>query len=460
MLDDSIDFLRGIRQRPVWSPIPEQVKAALSQPVPWEPQGLEAVWSDFKELVQPYSTGNTHPRFFGWVHGSGTPAGMLAEMLAASLNANLGGRDHAPIYVERAVIEWCRELFGFPGGSSGLVVSGTSMANLIALAVARNAARMEAGEGTRQLVAYASTEVHDSVWKVLRVLGLEDHGFRPVPTDREFRMDVLALERAMREDLAAGHRPFLVVGTAGTVNTGAVDDLGAISRVCRTHGVWFHVDGAFGALAALSPSLRDRVEGIREADSLAFDFHKWMHVPYDAGFVLIRDGEAHRRCFSTAPSYLERTSRGLSGGAPWFTEFGPELSRGFRALKVWVTMRHFGLRRIAEKIEENCAQAHHLAGMVSAHPSLQLAAPVTLNIVCFSFKCPGLTATQLEWLNREIVFFLHEQGLAAPSTVRLRGEFHIRVNLTNHRCTEADLEKLVEDVVRIGEALAPAAQGN
>lgn len=459
MMDDAIDFLMGVRERPVWKPIPEEVKEALSTPLPLEPCDLRQIWQDFRRLIQPYSTGNTHPRFFGWVHGSGTPAGMLAEMLSASLNANLGGRDHVPVYVERRVIDWCKEIFGFPEGSSGLLVSGTSMANLIAMAVARDRGRRKHKDlgavfsESPNLVAYASEDVHDSIWKVLRVLGLEDDGFRTIPSDRTFRIDVHALEEAIEEDRRSGRIPFLVVGTAGTVNTGAIDDLEALGEICASNDIWLHVDGAFGGLAMLSPNLRALLRGVERADSIAFDFHKWMHVPYDAGCILIRDGEAHRDCFSTSPSYLERMSRGLSGGAPWFTEFGPELSRGFRALKVWVTLKHFGVERISQKIEENCSQAEYLSTRVLEHPDLDLGAPRSLNIVCFRFLDDALSMEEEEQVNREIVFLLHEEGIAAPSTVRLKGDFFIRVNLTNHRCKTADLDLLVEHVVRIGREL-------
>ena len=255
---------------------------------------LARVCDDFRRLVLPYATGNTHPRFFGWVHGSGTPGGMLAELLAGAMNANLGGRDHGPIYVERKVIEWSRRLFGFPEGASGLLVSGTSMATLIGLTVARN--HLAGTDVRRQgfsltnspLVAYASAEAHNSVAKALEILGLGRDSLRAVPTDAAYRMDLDALSRMIARDRETGLQPFCVIGTAGTVNTGAIDDLAAIAGVCAREGLWFHVDGAFGAAAILSETLGERLQGIEKADSLAFDFHKWLHVPYDAGCILVR----------------------------------------------------------------------------------------------------------------------------------------------------------------------------
>ena len=289
MLDEALDFLQQAGERPVWTPVPETVKAKLREPLPAEPQGAEKVCEDFRQLVLPYATGNIHPRFFGWVHGSGTPGGMLAEMLAATMNANLGGRDHAPVYVERQVIEWCRRIFGFPEGASGLLVSGTSMATLIGLTVARN---HKAGGDLRQtglsdqgLVAYSSEQAHGSVAKALEILGLGRDSLHPVPANAAYRMNPKALKLAIEADRQAGLRPFCVVATAGTVNTGAIDDLATVADICAEYDLWLHVDGAFGAAIVLSESLKPRLAGIERADSIAFDFHKWLHVPYDAGCI-------------------------------------------------------------------------------------------------------------------------------------------------------------------------------
>ena len=459
MLDEALDFLRQARERPVWTAVPEAVKAKLREPLPAEPQGAAKVCDDFRRLVLPYATGNTHPRFFGWVHGSGTPGGMLAEMLAATMNTNLGGRDHAPVYVERQVIEWCRQIFGFPEGASGLLVSGTSMATLIGLTVARN---HKAGGDPRQsglsdrggrLVAYSSEQAHGSVAKALEILGLGRDSLRPVQANAAYRMNPKALKQAIEADRQAGLRPFCVVATAGTVNTGAIDDLATVADICAEHGLWLHVDGAFGAAIMLSETLKPRLAGIERADSLAFDFHKWLHVPYDAGCVLLRDGALHREAFASKQDYLAAAPRGLAGGEPWFCEYGPELSRGFRALKVWFTLKEHGTRRLGRKIEDNCRQAKYLAKLVTQHPLLELMAPVPLNIVCFRFAPPGATAETLDRINGEIVADLQESGVAAPSTTRLKGALVIRANITNHRCRQEDLDVLLAAVVAAGEAM-------
>jgi glutamate/tyrosine decarboxylase-like PLP-dependent enzyme len=457
MLDEALAYLETARARPVWRPVPEQVKAALAEPPPHAPQGADKVCADFRRLVLPYATGNTHPRFFGWVHGSGTPGGMLAELLAGAMNANLGGRDHGPVYVERQVVEWCRQL-------CGLLVSGTSMATLIGLTVARDymaghdVRRLGLGPGSGLLVAYASSEAHGSVAKALEILGLGNEALRAVPVDGDYRMDLDALARAIEQDKAAGLRPFCVVATAGTVNTGAIDDLAGIAEICRDQDLWLHVDGAFGALAILSESLRPRLAGIERADSLAFDFHKWLHVPYDAGCILVRRGELQRRTFSSRQAYLAGAARGLAGGEPWFCEYGPELSRGFRALKVWFTLKEHGLAKLGRKVDDNCRQAATLAGRVRDHPRLELMAPAALNIVCFRFTWPGATPEQLDRINGDIVAELQERGIAAPSTTRLDGALAIRVNITNHRSRQSDIDVLVEALVALGEELASAAE--
>jgi aromatic-L-amino-acid decarboxylase len=462
-LDDAIDFLRDVRERPVWRPVPAHVRAALTGEIPREGQPFEHVYREFTELILPYSTGNTHPRFFGWVHGSGMATGIVAEMLAAALNANCGGRDHGAIYVEHAVLDWCRQLFAFPQTASGLIVSGTSIANLIALAIARNgkdiaAARAEGVQGRdSRLTAYASAEVHECVAKAMEMLGLGAANLRKIAIDDDFRIDVEALRQEIAADRRDGRTPFCVVGTAGTVNTGAIDDLDRLADLCAAETLWFHVDGAFGALAMLNEGLRPLLKGIERADSIAFDFHKWMHVPYDAGCVLVRDGELQRASFSTRPAYLDRLPRGLAGGEFWPCEFGPELSRGFRALKIWFAIKQHGTRKLGELIARNCAQARYLAQAVDDAGELERLAPAGLNIVCFRFCAPGGDGPALDRLNEAIVEELHLSGLAAPSTTRLRGKTAIRVNLTNHRCRRDDLDLLLQGVIAVGRRLAARA---
>lgn len=464
-LDLAIEFLENARSRPVWRPVPEEVRARLRQEVPVEGQGLDATLREFEELIFPYSTGNTHPRFFGWVHGTGTASGVVAEMLAATMNSNCGGRDHGALYVERSVIDWCRQIAGLPEGAGGLLVSGTSMAALIALGTARQHAiagvRQQgvAADGGR-LTAYTSAEVHESTAKALEVLGLGSGMLRRIPVDSAYRMDTGALREAVRADRDAGLQPFAVIATAGTVNTGGIDDLETIADICAQHGAWFHVDGAFGALCLLDPTLKPLVKGIERADSIAFDFHKWMHVQYDAGCVLVRRGHLLREAYTTRPTYLQSAACGLAGGGEWFCEYGIELSRGFRALKVWFSLKEFGTRRLGECIRRNCDQAQYLAGLVRAAGELELLAEPTLNIVCFRYSDPALDAAELDRLNGDIVADLQESGVAAPSSTRIQGKFAIRACITNHRAIDEDFRILVDGVRSAGARLRPRYAGH
>lgn len=454
MLDDMLDYIQNIRERPVWQPISEEVRARRRSGLPHQPADLAAVHREFMQDILPFAAGNVHPGFMGWVNGGGTPVGMLAEMLAAGLNANLGGRNQIPVEVEREVVRWMCEIFGFPEGASGLFVTGTSIANLVAVVVARDAAL---GYGVRadgvaahpqRLTAYASTGVHGCVGKAMDVAGLGRDALRLVPTDNRYRIDLDALETSIRMDRDAGYTPFLVVGTAGSVDTGAVDDLAALADLCQQQKLWFHVDGAYGALARIAPDLAPALQGIERADSLAFDFHKWGQVPYDAGFVLIRDAAAHKSAFASRAVYLSRVDRGLAAGSPWPCDFGPDLSRGFRALKTWFTLKVYGTDALGKTISHACQLARYLESRVVATPELELMAPVNLNIVCFRYR-----SLEPDRVNEEIVIRLQESGVVAPSTTTLANHLVIRAAIVNHRTTRSDIDALVDGVLSLGRIL-------
>jgi glutamate/tyrosine decarboxylase-like PLP-dependent enzyme/glutathione synthase/RimK-type ligase-like ATP-grasp enzyme len=452
MLDDMLDYVRDIRQRPVWRPIPEETRAHFRNgAVPLAPSPLADVHQEFLDRILPYAVGNVHPGFMGWVHGGGTPVGMLAEMLAAGLNANLGGRDQIPIEVERQVARWMQEIFGFPKTAAGLFVIGTSMANFIAMVVARNAAigadvRAQGVTAvSKRLTAYASSAVHGCINKALELCGLGASSLRLIPTDVRHRIDLRELEKAIARDREAGCHPFLIVGTAGTVDTGAIDDLAGLADVARRNRIWFHVDGAYGALAMLAPDLAPRLAGIERADSLAFDFHKWGQVPYDAGFILVRDGERQRDAFAASSAYLRRETRGLAAGSPWPCEYGPDLSRGFRALKTWFTLKTYGTRALGSVISQTCELARYLEQRIAKSWEVEILAPVELNIVCFRYR-----ADDSDRVNAEIVADLQESGVAAPSTTIINGKLAIRAAIVNHRTTREDIDRLLEHVVALG----------
>lgn len=458
MLDDIVDYIKTIRQRPVWQPMPQAVQERFRTEVPHNPTSLANIHQDFMNSILPFVAGNVHPGFMGWVHGGGTPVGMLAEMLAAGLNVNAGGRNQAPIEVERQIALWMREIFGFPETAAGLFVTGTSMANFIAVVVARDVAlgfdiRRQGISAAQRLKAYASSEVHGCVTRALDLCGLGSNALRLIPTGRDRHIDLSALQTAINEDREAGFQPFLIVGTAGTVASGAIDNLSGLAELAQREKLWFHVDGAYGALAMLAPELAPKLQGIERADSLAFDFHKWGQVPYDAGFVMLRDGALQRKAFDASSDYLRRETRGLAGGSPWPCDFGPDLSRGFRALKTWFTLKVHGTDAMGAAISRSCALAQYLKHRLVNSPELELLAPVELNVVCFRYR-----AGDANRVNAEIVVKLQESGAVAPSTTIIDGQLAIRAAIVNHRTSQEDLDRLLDQTLVLGRMLTAAIQ--
>lgn len=451
MLNEMFDHLERIRDRPVWRPMSPNNRELFRQPLPREPADLAATYETFRQGVLPFALGNLHPGFMGWAHGGGTPVGLLAEMLAGALNANLAGRDQAPIEVEKQVVQWVRGLFHFPEGSNGLFVTGTSMGNLIAVLVARSAVigvsvreRGLVADG-KHLVAYASAGAHLSIARAMEISGIGSAALRLASMNDRFQMDLYALEGAIRADRASGLAPFLIVGTAGSTDIGATDDLVSLAAIARRERIWFHVDGAFGALGVLASDIAPRLRGIEEADSLAFDFHKWAQVPYDTGFLLVRDGALQERTFAHPADYLRREEEGMAAGSPWPCDFGPDLSRGFRALKTWFTFQVYGTRRLGEIISSTCALAQYLRPRIEETPELELLAPVPLNIVCFGFRCQDSSR-----MNARIAVDLQKSGIAAPSTAVLKGKLAIRAAIFNHRTTADDVDQMLEATIRFG----------
>jgi len=456
MLDDMFDHMAGLRGQPVWSPPPAEARARFRAPLPEGPGDLAQAYETFQRDILPFGSGNAHPGFMGWAQGAGSPVGMLAEMLAAGLNSNLGGRDHMPIEVERQVLAWVQQMFGFPGTASGLFVTGASQANFVAVLIARTRAlgAEVRGEGLAsrelRLTAYASAAVHGCVPRALDMAGLGADALRRIEVDADHRMDLDALRAAIAGDRKAGFTPFLIVGTAGTVDVGAIDDLNGLADIAAAERIAFHVDGALGGLAVLSPELAPRVAGIERCDSLAFDFHKWGHVPYDAGYILVRDAALHRATFASPAAYLARADRGLAAGDWWPCDYGPDLSRGFRALKTWFTLKTYGADALGAAMAANCELAQALAARVDAAPELERLAPVALNVVCFRHRL--LSEVQ----NAELVADLQVAGEVAPSLTTIGRRTAIRAAIVNHRTCLQDIETLVESVLSRGREMLSA----
>ena len=462
MLDDMIDYLKSVRERPVWKNIPDHVKSQFTAPLPINPAQPEKVYEEFVEKVLPYPMGNIHPRFWGWILGTGTVMGAYAELLAASMNTNNGGGNHIANHVEKQVIDWIKEMLRFPASASGVLTSGCSASNLIGLAVARNIKasfdlRLEGLQmASEKMVLYASEEAHSSIQKAVELLGLGSDALRLLPVNDHFQICTEKLSKTIMRDRENGLAPFCVVGAAGTTNTGSIDDLKALALICRKESLWFHVDGAFGAWARLSPKAKNKVAGIELADSLALDMHKWMYMPYEIGCVLVRDEKNHRKTFSLTPDYLahEGGARGVTGGdLPWFSDYSYELSRGFRALKAWMSIKEHGSRKYARIIQQNIDQALYLGELIAASPELVLSAPITLNIVCFRFVSTDLDGVGLDEVNKQIAIDLQESGIAVLTGTVIEGRYVLRVANTNHRSRREDFEILVTEVLRIGKKL-------
>jgi glutamate/tyrosine decarboxylase-like PLP-dependent enzyme len=467
MLDRMIDLQRDVRHLPAWRPIPPDVDARFLEPAPRAGIGTERAFREFAEMVLPYPTGNLHPRFWGWAGGQGSPTGMMGDLFAAAMNSVTGIFNDSAARVEAQVIDWMKESLGFPADASGFVTSGGSVANLVALAAARDD-RVGFDVGSDGLAAassrpvfYVSAETHSSMFKAAKLLGVGTDGVRVVPVDESFRMDVAALRHMVREDLDRGLTPFAVVGTAGTINTGAVDDLPALHRVAQEAGLWFHVDGAFGAMAALSPDTAQLVRGIQDADSVAFDFHKWMFTNYEGGGVLIRDRNAHLRAFSTRASYLEPLPRGTGAQPDSSNLRGPQLSKGFKALKVWLTIKEQGLDTFGRLVRQNIRQARELGELIDASDRVVRLTPVSLNVVAFRYHRDGMSGETSDAVNRELLMRIQERGIAVPSQTVIGGRFALRACIINHRSRAEDFRILVNAVEGIGdevfEELVPRA---
>ncbi|MEV7175499.1 pyridoxal-dependent decarboxylase [Kitasatospora sp. NPDC093679] len=447
------DYLEGLADRPVWQPTAvADRQALLDLPLPETGTDLGGLLKTVAEQVLPAPMGNGNPRFFGWVNSAPQPAGVLATLVASAMNPSSAGGDHADVHLERAVVRWIAELVGFPHpAGGGLLTSGTSMATIVCLAAARNRAALRAGVDVRAeglaalppLVGYVTGETHSCVRKAAELLGLGSRHLRTVATDAEGRLDTAALEAAIAEDRAAGRLPFLVVASAGTVGTGAVDAFHPIADLAEREGLWMHVDGAYGAFGVLDPVIAHRYAGMERADSLALDPHKWLGVPVDCGCALVRDTEGLRGTFSLVPSYLRDEAAGSLG---WFSEYGTEQTRPFRSLKVWASVAHRGREGVAADIAHTTALARRLGELVEADPALELLAPVETSIVAFRYRPAGLDGDELDRINRELPAAVQLRGRVFVTGAVLGGHEMLRACLLNATTTEADVRLLVDEV--------------
>jgi glutamate/tyrosine decarboxylase-like PLP-dependent enzyme len=465
-VDLATAHLAGLRQGPVFTPMtPDERRTLMAMPLATAPVAADALLDEVAALILTHPMGNGHPRFFGWVNSPPAPVAILAELLAATLNPSVAGGDHAAVYTERAAVRWLAELVGFPTeGGMGLLVSGGSMASLTALAAARHRAAREDGWDVRadglqgrqpRFVLYLSSEGHSTLRKAAELLGLGAAAARTVPVDDDFRMDVAALRAAIAADRAAGKRPFCVIASAGTVNTGAIDSLAAVADVAAEEGLWFHVDGAYGAVGILDPAVAGAFAGLERADSLALDPHKWLSVPVECGCVLVRDGESLRDAFSLVPPYLRTEPDRGFGGLPWYAEYGFQQTRGFRALKLWLTLRALGRDGLRTHIAQHNRLARQLADLVDVDPEFERLAPVPLSIVCFRYRPSGWRDDddRLDVLNKTIMEEVQTGGEAFLTQAVLNGRVALRATVLHYGTTGDDLAALLEVVRRTGRRL-------
>ncbi|WP_233581077.1 pyridoxal-dependent decarboxylase [Acidipila sp. EB88] len=466
ILDDTIAQMQHVREQAVWQPMPAAIQAAIAEaPAPIAERSLGAVYAELASRVLPYTSANRHPRAWGWVRGQGTPVAMLADMIASAANAHVGAGFTAPVHIEETVLRWLAEALGMQGAGaaehaqpSGILTSGATMANLLGLAVARAAkagydVRQEGLSGRPRMLVYASTETHGWAAKAMELLGLGRRSLRSVAVDAAGRVQIEPLLRQIAADRAQGEQPFALIANAGTVNFGAVDDLRALRALCDEQDLWMHVDGAFGALLKLAPRYASLMDGLERADSVAFDLHKWMSLPFETGCLLVRDRAAHHAAFAAEAAYMEWSTRGVLSGGLSFANRGIESSRGFKALRVWMQLSVHGLRKHGALIAQNMEQAEHLEQRVLQHPELAMLAPRAMNIVCFRYVPAGhaRTAAQLDACNREVVLRVQESGrFLISGTTLASGDYAIRVSITNHRSRLEDFDALVEWIVEEG----------
>jgi glutamate/tyrosine decarboxylase-like PLP-dependent enzyme len=460
VIDLIADHLSGLPEQPVVQPVTPALAATMrAAPVPIEGRAPEAILAAFAREVAPHPFGNGHPRFYGWVNSPPAVMGIFGAALAAAMNPSVAGGNHAAVHLEKQVVRWFGELLGFPDDTMGLLVSGTSTAALTGLAVARYVACRRAGwnvratgmqhDGSRPpLMVYQSAEGHSCHQKAIELLGFGSEQLRIVPSDAALRLDPAALETMLVEDKAAGKLPVAVIATVGTVNTGAIDPIAAIADICARHEVWLHIDGGYGGPALLTAAHAATRVAFARADSIAMDPHKWLYVPVDAGLVLVRDRAAMRDAFSLVPPYLRTVN-----DDPWLSEFGPEQTRSFRALKVWMALQSFGVDGYRALIQRDIELAEYLAEQVRRDPGLELWEPQGLSIVCFRVTPPALRDDDaaIDALNKRVLAAVQAGGEAFLSSTVLNGRFWLRACIVNPRSSEGDLDTMLEAVKTAGE---------
>lgn len=455
-IDLLVERLAGIRDAAVRQPVPEALRDAfLNAPLPTSPSSPDALLDRVATDILPYPMGNASPRFFAWVNSPPAPLGVLGDLLASGLDPSVAGGDHAGTYVEHAVLRWLKELLGLPSSAAGVLTSGGSVATIVGLAAMRHhasggRARLDGLAGTPPMVVYTSTQGHSCIQKAVELLGIGSNNLRRIPVDREFRFDVAALRAQIARDRADGLRPVAVAASAGTVNTGAIDPLDELADLCAAEGLWLHVDGAYGGVAALDPASRPLLRGIERADSVGVDPHKWLYIPVECGCAFVRDAAVMRDAFSVVPPYLRDDT-----AMPWFSEFTVQQTRGFRALKLWLVLQQVGTENYGRLIARNIALSRRLQALIRERPDFELVSDGPLSITCFRYAPPQ--AADVDRLNREIAMLVQREGRVFLTTTELDGRPVLRACIVNFRTEAQDLDVLLETVAEAGARLLSEA---
>jgi glutamate/tyrosine decarboxylase-like PLP-dependent enzyme len=449
-VDLIVERLTAQSALPVRQPVPVEIREALMHSPPPD-KGMEptALLNLLAELVLPYPMGNSNARFFAWVNSPPAPMGIIGDLLASAINPSVAGGDHAATYVEHGVLNWIKQIFGFSPDAGAILTSGGSVATLIPLAVMRHVKSQ--GEMRAQgfanesapMVIYCSTQGHSAIQKAVELLGFGSDNLRKIPTDAAYCMDVAALEAQIAVDRAAGLRPVCVAANAGTVNTGAIDPLDTLADLCERENLWLHIDGAYGGFGILAEQTAGLYKGIERADSLAIDPHKWLYMPVECGCAIVRDAQAMRDTFSLVPPYI-RDDRAL----PWFSEFGIQQTRGFKALKLWMTIQHIGLDGYRKLLTRDIALSEKLREKIRARPDFELVATGPLSVTCFLYK-PS-SAADVEAINRKLVPLVQSEGQIFITGTELDGRFALRACIVNFRTSEADLDLLLNVIADAG----------
>jgi aromatic-L-amino-acid/L-tryptophan decarboxylase len=460
LIDDIGDFLAGIKNRPVTpGESPDVLKALLGdRSLPGNGRSPDEILAEACQLLFNHSLLNGHPKFFGYITSSPAPLGALADLLAAIVNPNVGANVLSPMatQIERQTIRWLAEFIGVDISYGGILVSGGNMANFTAFLAACKAKGLRSpkdqGTSVQEFTLYCPKTTHTWIEKAVLCFGLHPESLRWIEVNEKNQIDINILEQTIQEDITKNKKPFLVIGTAGDVSTGAVDDLKALASICKKYSLWFHVDGAYGMPAAAVPSHSHLFEGIREADSIALDPHKWLYSPLEAGCVLVKDPNHLTETFSSHPVYYNFSADDGPAGINFY-EYGLQNSRGFRALKVWVSLQHLGRNGYVKLIEEDIRLSERMFSLAKDHPELE-AVSQSLSIATFRYLAPDMNEEQLNQLNERLLNITQQKGEAFLSNAVINGKFCLRACIVNFRTTEKDIQEVIDIIVHEGRELS------